>query len=143
MIIFSSPLVFLFLLHYFVVLFSSASHPIEKHIGKYNIDLSSYDDKILVNTVFGTGRAATTDSTGIIGDINRPTSAVYSRDENYLYITDLNGGGVIRKLAVTKSFASPFSVIYSVKTVFIGKIVISLSITISFVFNISSIKFQV
>lgn len=33
-------------------------------------------------------------------------------------MTDQNGGGLIRKLAVTTKFASPFTGIFSVKTVF-------------------------
>ena len=86
--------------------------------------LSSYDDKIRVTTVFGTGRAATTDSPGLIGEIKTPIDTVYSVDENYLYITDQNGGGLIRKLVVTNdgitSSDVSLTVLYGVKTVFTG-----------------------
>jgi hypothetical protein len=67
--------------------------------------LSSYDDKIRVTTVFGTGRVATTDSPGLIGEINTPTDLIFDATENYLYITDFNGGGLIRKIVVTISQA--------------------------------------
>ena len=83
--------------------------------------LSSYDDKIRVTTVFGTGRAATTDSPGLIGEINTPIDTVYSVDENYLYVTDQNGGGLIRKLVVTREGVAASSLqLYGVKTVFNG-----------------------
>jgi hypothetical protein len=83
--------------------------------------LSSYDDKIRVTSVFGTGRQQTTDSPGLIGEINTPIDTVYSVDENYLYMTDLNGGGLIRKLVVTSDgVASSGLVLYGVKTVFSG-----------------------
>ena len=84
--------------------------------------LSSYDDKIRVTTVFGTGRATTTDSPGLIGEINTPIDTVYSVDENYLYITDQNGGGLIRKLVVTSEGVAASSLqLYGVKTVFAGR----------------------
>jgi hypothetical protein len=86
--------------------------------------LSSYDDKIRVTTVFGTGRVATTDSPGLIGEINTPTDLVFDATENYLYITDFNGGGLIRKLVVTTSgFTTDLTSLYSVKTVFAGNVV--------------------
>jgi len=72
-----------------------------------------------VTTVFGTGRAATTDSPGLIGEINTPVDSVFDLSQNYLYLTDQNGGGLIRKLAVTS--AAVFSQIYAVKTVFSGR----------------------
>ena len=81
-----------------------------------NIELSSYDDKVRVNTVFGTGRQATTDSTGLIGEINNPIDAVFDSTENYLYLTDQQGGGLLRKLTVTSSAGT----LYGVKTVFAG-----------------------
>jgi len=81
-----------------------------------------YDDKIRVTTIFGTGRAATTDSTGLIGEINTPIDNVFDLTQSYLYLTDQNGGGLIRKLSVTSSTA--FTQIYAVKTVFIGIILI-------------------
>ena len=80
--------------------------------------LTSYDDKIRVTTVFGTGRAATTDSPGLIGEINTPIDSVFDSSENYLYLTDLNGGGLIRKLTVSTSAVS--TSLYAVKTVFTG-----------------------
>ena len=87
-----------------------------------NVGLSSYDDKIRVTSVFGTGRATTTDSTGLIGEINNPVDLVYDVNENYLYITDLNGGGLLRKLAVTEAAVTgTFDALYGVKTVFAGK----------------------
>ena len=86
--------------------------------------VSSYDDKARVTTVFGTGRAVTTDSPGLIGEINTPTDAIFSVDENYLYLTDLNGGGLLRKLVVTNSGISNsdvnFNSLYGIKTVFTG-----------------------
>jgi hypothetical protein len=85
-----------------------------------SLELSSYDDKIVVNTVFGTGRAATTDSPGLIGEINTPTDSIFDSTENYLYLTDMNGGGLLRKLAVTSAYTSPFTSLYSVKTVWAG-----------------------
>jgi hypothetical protein len=91
-----------------------------------HVPITIYDDKIRVTSVFGTGRAATTDSPGLIGEVNTPIDTVYSVDENYLYITDLNGGGLIRKLVVmnegvTSSDVS-LTVLYGVKTVFTGTI---------------------
>ena len=71
-----------------------------------------------VTTVFGTGRAATTDSPGLIGEINTPFDSMFDSTQNYLYLTDHNGGGLIRKLAVTS--ATAYSQIYAVKTVFAG-----------------------
>jgi len=79
-------------------------------------------DKIRVTTIFGTGRAVTTDSTGLIGEINTPIDNVFDLTQSYLYLTDQNGGGLIRKLSVTSSTA--FTQIYAVKTVFIGIILI-------------------
>jgi hypothetical protein len=72
-----------------------------------------------VTTVFGTGRAATTDSAGLIGEINTPIDSVFDSSQNYLYLTDQNGGGLIRKLAVTS--VTTFSQIYAMKTVFTGE----------------------
>jgi hypothetical protein len=75
-----------------------------------------------VQTVFGTGRATTTDSPGLHGEINTPTDSIFDSTENYLYLTDQNGGGLIRKLAVTvlpiatNVIATP----YASKTVFTG-----------------------
>ena len=83
----------------------------------------SNNPKILVDTVFGTGRAASTDSTGLLGEINSPRAAVFDKSENYIYLTDYNGGGLIRKLAVTSNFTTPFKAKYSVKTVFSGKMI--------------------
>ena len=81
----------------------------------------NYDDKASVTTVFGTGRATTTDSPGLIGEINTPMDAIFSVDENYLYLTDLNGGGLLRKLVVTNSGVSISSLpLYGVKAVFTG-----------------------
>jgi hypothetical protein len=74
----------------------------------------------MVETVFGTGRATTTDSPGLAGEINNPTGAVYDFTEKYVYLSDNNGGGLIRKLAVTDDFTSQFTQQYSVKTVFTG-----------------------
>ena len=91
-------------------------------VGAIEIGLTSYDDKIRVTTVFGTGRAVTTDSPGLIGEISAPIDNVFDSTESYLYLTDQNGGGLIRKLSVTSSTA--FSQIYAVKTVFAGIIVI-------------------
>ena len=85
-------------------------------------DLSSYDDKMRVTTVFGTGRFATTDSPGLIGEVNAPTDLIFDATENYLYITDQNGGGLIRKLVVTTSGASTgLTQLYSIKSVFVGE----------------------
>ena len=75
-------------------------------------------EAIRVTTVFGTGRAATTDTAGLAGEINTPIDSVFDSSQNYIYLTDQNGGGLIRKLAVTSSTA--FSQIYAVKTVFTG-----------------------
>jgi hypothetical protein len=91
-------------------------------VGAMKIGLTSYDDKIRVTTVFGTGSTATTDSPGLIGEINTPIDTEFDSTLSYLYLTDLNGGGLIRKLSVTASTA--FSQIYAVKTVFTGIIVI-------------------
>jgi hypothetical protein len=77
-------------------------------------------EAIRVTTVFGTGRAATTDTAGLAGEINTPIDSVFDSSQNYIYLTDQNGGGLIRKLAVTSSTA--YSQIYAVKTVFAGKI---------------------
>ena len=55
--------------------------------------MSSYDDKIRVNTVFGTGRVVTTDSPG-----NLIIQLIVS--ENCLYLTDMNGGGLMRTVNV-------------------------------------------
>jgi len=79
------------------------------------LQLSSYDDKIIVNTVFGTGRSATTDSIGLIGEINSPLDIIFDSTETYLYMSDMAGGGLIRKLSVTSANS-----LYSVKTVFTG-----------------------
>jgi len=81
-----------------------------------------YNDKIRVTTIFGTGRAVTTDSPGLIGEINTPIDNVFDSTQSYLYLTDQNGGGLIRKLSVTSSTA--FSQIYAVKVIFAGIIVI-------------------
>jgi hypothetical protein len=91
-------------------------------VNRYNSDvhLSSYDGKILVNTVFGTGRPTTTDTTGLDGEINAPIDSIYDPSETYLYLTDQNGGGLIRKLAVTSQFTSPYTALFFVKTVFVG-----------------------
>ena len=89
-----------------------------------SVYLSSYDDKIRVTTVFGTGRAQSTDSPSLIGEINHPTGCVLDLTQNYLYLTDQNGGGLIRKLVVTFSGVltsdNYFNAIYGVKTVFAG-----------------------
>ena len=82
------------------------------------IVLGSYE----VTTVFGTGRATTTDSPGLIGEINHPMDSVFDSTENYLYLTDQNGGGLIRKLAVTSTTWDLYTRIYSVMTVFTGSI---------------------
>jgi hypothetical protein len=63
----------------------------------------SYDENIVVTTIFGSGRASSTDSPGLSGEVNTPIDVAFSADENYLYITDQNGGGLIRKLAVTSA----------------------------------------
>ena len=96
-------------------------HDVAHRTGGTDIKLSSYDGKILVNTVFGTGHATTTDSPGLIGEINNPIACNYDYTENYLYLTDMNGGGLIRKLAVTDKFASPFNRRFDVKTVWAGE----------------------
>ena len=75
---------------------------------------------VVVDTVFGTGHATTTDSPGLAGEINNPIGAVYDLTENYVYLSDNNGGGLIRKLAVTQAYAPPFQGQYYVKTVFAG-----------------------
>ena len=82
--------------------------------------LTSYDDKVVVRTVFGTGRPATTDSIGLLGEINTPTDIEFDTTETYLYMTDLNGGGLLRKLAAASNYGSPFTSLFSVKTVFTG-----------------------
>ena len=79
-----------------------------------------YDDKIVVTTVFGTGKATTTDSPGLNGEVNTPYDNIFDLSEAYLYITDKNGGGLIRKLAVTDKYSAPFTSLYAVKTVFTG-----------------------
>jgi len=84
------------------------------------LELSSYDDKLVVNTVFGTGRAATTDSPGLIGEINTPIDSIFDSTETYLYLTDMNGGGLLRKLAVSSAYTTPFTSLFSVKTVWAG-----------------------
>ena len=70
--------------------------------------------------MFGTGRATTTDTVGLNGEINSPIDSIYDPTENYLYLSDQNGGGLIRKLAVTNQYSSPFASIFYVKTVFVG-----------------------
>jgi hypothetical protein len=80
-----------------------------------------YLPEINVVAVFGTGRATTTDTVGLNGEINAPIDSIYDPTENYLYLTDQNGGGLIRKLAVTNQYSAPYSSIYFVKTVFVGK----------------------
>ena len=50
-----------------------------------DVKFTSYDDKIRVTTVFGTGRVATTDSPGLIGEINTPIDSVFDSSQNYLY----------------------------------------------------------
>jgi len=90
-------------------------------IAASDISLSSYDDKIRVTSVFGTGRVATTDSPGLVGEINVPTDLIFDATENYLYITDHNGGGLIRKLVVTNSgISSDLTSLYGIKSVFVG-----------------------
>jgi len=79
-----------------------------------------YLPDINVVTVFGTGRATTTDTVGLNGEINSPIDSIYDPTENYLYLSDQNGGGLIRKLAVTNQYSSPFASIFYVKTVFVG-----------------------
>jgi DNA-binding beta-propeller fold protein YncE len=75
----------------------------------------------MVSTVFGNGYPITTDSPGLIGSVNNPSGAVYDKTENYVYVSDFNGGGLIRKLAVSPSnWQSPFTLQYDVKTVFFG-----------------------
>jgi DNA-binding beta-propeller fold protein YncE len=78
----------------------------------------------MVTTVFGTGRATTTEAPGLLGEINAPFDIVFDSSENYLYMTDQNGGGLIRKLAVTSDALitgdSNFYSLYGVKTVFEG-----------------------
>jgi len=56
--------------------------------------VSSYDDKIRVNTVFGTGRIVTTDSPGKL-IIQLIVSKIF-----FVYLTDMNGGGLTRKRSV-------------------------------------------
>ena len=77
-----------------------------------------HDCTVMVTAVFGTGRATTTDTVGLNGEINTPVDSIFDPSENYLYMTDQNGGGLIRKLAVA-AFLSVTQ--YSVKTVFVGK----------------------
>jgi hypothetical protein len=75
---------------------------------------------IYVGQIFGTGRASSTDSPALLGEINAPIAAVFDATENYVYLTDMNGGGLIRKLAVTSNYSTPFTTQYFVKTVFTG-----------------------
>jgi hypothetical protein len=90
------------------------------------------------------GRGTTTDSTGLIGEIQSPTDLVYDVNEDYLYITDLNGGGLIRKLAVTEAAVTgTFDALYGVKTVFEGYLNLFISIILiwngkKYYFNIFS-----
>jgi len=81
-------------------------------------------DEIRVLTVFGTGRAAQTDSIGLHGEINHPSGVVFNSDESYLYMTDQSRGGSIRKLAVAEdavySGDSYFYSLFGSKTVFNG-----------------------
>jgi len=57
----------------------------------------------------------------LIGEVNTPIDAVFDATENYLYITDMNGGGLIRKLVVTyEGTTSDLPSLYSVKSVFVG-----------------------
>ena len=103
-----------------VVASNRATPLVSEHRTNQRMDLSSYDGKIIVNTVFGTGHATTTDSPGLIGEINNPIACNFDFTENYVYLTDMNGGGLIRKLAVTTRFSSPFDEQYAVKTVWAG-----------------------
>jgi len=61
-------------------------------------ELSSYDAAIQVRNVFGSGFAKTTDSPGLIGEVNNPVGLIWDINEQFVYTTDKNGGGLIRKL---------------------------------------------
>jgi hypothetical protein len=73
----------------------------------------------VVTTVFGSGRPTTTDTVGLDGEINSPIDAIFEPTENYLYMTDRTGGGLVRKLAVTNQYSGIFTAKYFVKTVFV------------------------
>jgi len=51
-------------LFFFIFCLAATEFLSASNVVNLNIDLSSYDDKIRVNTVFGTGRIVTTDSPG-------------------------------------------------------------------------------
>ena len=78
------------------------------------------DPQIEVTAVFGNGQATATDSPGLAGSIKNPCDNVFDVTENYLYATDSTGGGLLRKIAVTNEFSSPFTALYYVKSIFNG-----------------------
>lgn len=80
---------------------------------------SSYENGILVDRVFGSGRATSTDAPGLNGEINSPIDVAFDETSNYIYLTDQQGKGLIRKVGVTNDVVAPFrqSPYYS-KTVF-------------------------
>jgi hypothetical protein len=89
----------------------------------------SNNNELFVRTIFGTGRAISTNETGIFGSTDAPIDAIFDYSENYIYMTDNGNGGQIRKLAVTDSYELPFTSKYSVEAVFKGFIFIYLNIT--------------
>jgi len=76
------------------------------------------DTLVEVVAVFGNGIATSTDSLGLIGSVNTPFDSIFDVTESYLYMTDQNGGGLLRKLAVAPPFVNPFNLIYTPKTIF-------------------------
>jgi len=76
------------------------------------------DTLVEVVAVFGNGIATSTDSLGLIGSVNTPFDSIFDVTESYLYMTDQNGGGLLRKLAVAPPFVNPFNQIYTPKTIF-------------------------
>ena len=71
-------------------------------------ELSSYDSEVVVSVAFGSGYARTTDSPSLLGEINNPIGLVWDVNEQFIYSTDHNGGGLIRKfIAVDPYYIEP------------------------------------
>ena len=71
-------------------------------------ELASYDSQITIRNTFGTGKPQTTDSPGLIGEVNNPIALTWDLNEQFIYTSDKNGGGLIRKLiAVDPKLISP------------------------------------
>ena len=84
-----------------------------------------YDNKTVVQTIFGSTRQATSDTPALNGDIGNPQGTAFDLTEKFIYISEQSGGGNIRKLSVDQSLprsntGAVGTVLYSVGTVWKG-----------------------